>query len=110
MAIDTERGLSHGKSKNIEVLTGNCRSIVTDKATYTLKSGEAKLAQVIIWDAGTTWTLDFYDEVAGSGSKVWGWVSATGLGVFALQIPCHTGLTVVSGGTTAGGATIVWSD
>ena len=110
MAIDTDQGLATGSPQHTEISTGNARSIVTDKATYTLKTGESKLAQVIIWDAGTTWTLDFYDEVAGSGSKVWGWVSATGLGVFALQIPCHTGITVVSGGTTAGGATIVWSD
>lgn len=110
MAIDTDRGLATGKAREILVGTGNSRSVVTDKATYVLKTGESKLAQVIVWDAGTTWTLDFYDEVSGAGSKVWGWVSATGLGVYALQIPCHTGITVVSGGTTAGGATIVWSD
>lgn len=110
MAIDTDAGLASTPAVNIEVGTGNVRSIVTDKATYVLKTGECKLAQVIVWGAGTTWTLDFYDEVAGSGSQIWGWVSATGLGVYALQIPCHTGLTVVSGGTTAGSATIVWSD
>lgn len=110
MAIDTDIGLATGKQREIIVATGNGRSIITDKATYTLKTGECKLAQVIVWGAGTTWTLDFYDEVAGSGSQVWGWVTATGLGIYALQIPCHTGLTVVSGGTTAGSATIVWSN
>jgi hypothetical protein len=106
MAIDTEANAS--STQGMPVFTGRYRSIVTDKATYVLRSGPAKLAQVIVWDAGTTWTLDFYDETSGSGSKVWAWVSATGLGVYALQIPCATGLTVVSGGTTAGGCTIVW--
>ena len=110
MAIDTDVGAATGNPPDVQVSTGNARSIITDKATYVLKTGEAKLAQVIVWGAGTSWTLDFYDEVSGAGSQVWGWVSATGIGVYALQIPCHTGLTVVSGGTTAGSATVVWSD
>jgi hypothetical protein len=105
MAIDTQ-GTASGVQGEA-VFTGRYRSIVTDKATYVLRTGAAKLAQVIIWDAGSTWTLDFYDDVT-NAHQVWGWVSATGLGVYALQIPCNKGLTVISGGTTAGKATIVW--
>lgn len=107
MAIDTDSGQQANRPNKSRMSTGNVRSIVTDAATYTLHTGECKLGQLIVWDVGTTWTLDFYDEVSGSGSQVFAWVSATGLGTFALQIPCYTGLTVVSGGT-AGGATIVW--
>jgi hypothetical protein len=106
MAIDTDSAPIN--AKGVEVSDGNHRSIITDAATYTLRTGQCKLARVIVWAVGTTWTLDFYDEIAGSGSKVFGWLTATGLGIYELQIPCKTGLTVVSGGT-AGGATVVWS-
>lgn len=105
MAIDTD---VHTKLRGIVTWDGARRSIVTDKATYTLRSGPAKLSHIIVFDVGTSWTLDFYDETSGSGSLVWSWVSADGKGRHDLQIPCPTGLTVVSGGTTAGKVTIVW--
>lgn len=109
MAIDTDKGLEASPQQQMLVGTGTARSVVTDKATYLLHTGKCKLAQVIVWGAGSTWTLDFYDGIT-AVHPIWGWVSATGLGVYALQVPCYTGLTVVSGGTTAGSATIVWSE
>lgn len=105
MAIDTTG--SPNSVQGEAVYTGKYRSVVTDKATYILRSGPAKLAQVIVWGAGTSWTLDFYDDVT-NAHPVWSWVTATGLGIYALQIPCNKGLTVISGGTTAGSCTIVW--
>lgn len=106
MAIDTGGGANAIQGE--VVFTGRYRSVITDKATYTLRATAAKLAQVIVWGAGTTWTLDFYDSTGGTTKPVWGWVSATGLGIYALQIPCGNGITIVSGGGTAGSATVVW--
>ena len=106
MAIDTagfplnERGT--------EVSVGNHRSILIDKATYLLRSGQGKLAVLIIQTVGTSWTITVYDALSAvSGKEIVQWVTADGKGPFAYQIPCATGLTVVSGGT-AGKATIVW--
>jgi hypothetical protein len=107
MAIDTAGNALDGESQAVH--TGSHRSILTDKATYLLRTGQGKLAQIVVTNVGTTWTIDIYDAVtAASGKKIWEWVTADGKGTFAVQIPCSTGITVVSGGTTAGLAVVVW--
>lgn len=108
MAIDSAKSPQAGHGTIVS--TGQNRSILTDKATYALKAAAGRLAQIVVSDAGTTWTIDIYDDpgAATSGKKIWGWVSADGKGTFAVQIPCSAGITVVSGGTTAGLAVIVW--
>ena len=107
MAIDTAG--SANSVSGTEVYVGNQRSILSDKATYTLKASAGKLAVLIIQTVGTSWTITIYDALtAVSGKEIVQWVTADGKGPFAYQIPCVTGITVVSGGTTAGQATIVW--
>lgn len=107
MAIDSAG--SQSAVNGTEVHVGNQRSIVSDKATYTLKATAGKFAVLIIQTVGTTWTITVYDALtAVSGKEIVQWVTADGKGPFAYQIPCVTGITVVSGGTTAGQATIVW--
>lgn len=109
MAINTRHGPIIRGNNQISIVTGAYNSIVTDKATYTLKTEGGFCHQLVVGNVGTTWTLDFYDDQAGSNNKFFSWVTADGKGPFALQIPCNNGITVVSGGTTAGQASIVWS-
>jgi hypothetical protein len=108
MAIDTD-GVKNlpGTSANVNV--GNRRSLLTDKATYLLRTGQGKLGKLIIQTVGTTWTITIYDALSAvAGKEIVQWVTADGKGPFEYQIPCATGICVVSGGTTAGAATIVW--
>jgi len=109
MAISTAHGPIIRGNNQTSVVTGNQMSILTDKATYTLKSGSGTCHQLIVGNVGTTWTIDFYDDTAGSARKFFSWVTADGKGPFALQAPCSAGITVISGGSTAGQASIVWS-
>lgn len=107
MAIDTQQSASAVNGNVVHV--GRARSILSDKATYTLKSTPGKFAVLIIQTVGTAWTITVYDDTTNtSGKEVVQWVTADGKGPFAYQIPCSKGITVVSGGTTAGQATLVW--
>lgn len=104
MAASTRRGGAGGS----EIRTGQANSVITAAETNQLKDSAGKVGQIIVWDVGVTATLDLYDHASGNNNKVWGWVSADGKGVFALQIPMGLGIRVVTGGT-AGGWTIIWS-
>lgn len=108
MAVDTE-SVAALPSEGVAIYTGRNRSIISDKASYQLKTGMGKVGQLIIGDVGTTWTIDIYDDTATTAAKkIFGWVTAAGVGPFALQCPMKAGIRVVSGGTTAGVATLVW--
>lgn len=110
MAIDTDRGLTAQQPVVRDIAAGHARSILSDKATYLLVTGESKLGKLIVQTVGTTWTITIYDALtAVAGKEIVQWVTADGKGPFEYLIPCHTGICVVSGGTTAGQATIVWS-
>lgn len=104
MAATTRQAAPRGQQIN----TGDKASVITAAETNQLSIATGKVAQVVVWDVGTTATLDIYDNASASSGKVWGWVSADGKGTFAIQMPIQNGLRVVSGGTF-GGATIVWS-
>lgn len=97
-----------GGASGDQVYTGINNSVITAAETNQLKASAGKVGQVIVWDVGTTATLDLYDHATANSNKVWGWVSANGVGVFALQIPMGLGIRIVTGGT-AGGWTVVWS-
>jgi len=86
---------------------------ITDKATHVLKQGAGYLQGIVVNNAGTSWTLQIFDDVTATSPK------ATIAGATALTIPaagtslpydCHfsNGLTIVTAGTTAGSFTISW--
>ena len=107
MAIDTES--TDIAKQGTVIYTGRYRSILTDKATYLLAGRSGKFGQLVIQTVGTSWTITVYDALtAVAGKEIVQWVTADGKGPFAYQIPCKTGICVVSGGTTAGAATLVW--
>lgn len=104
MAANTRQGVPFGT----EIQTGIKASNITAAETNQLTTGPGKIGQVIVYDVGTTATIDIYDHASSNTNKMWGWVSANGVGVFALQLPIQAGIRVVTGGTF-GGATIVYS-
>lgn len=107
MAIDTAQAKAVGNSNSVN--DGSQRSILSDKATYLLKTGDARLARLVIQTVGTTWTITIYDALSAvAGKEIVQWVTADGKGPFTYQIPCGIGICVVSGGSTAGQATIVF--
>lgn len=108
MAIDTN-GYANLDGISSRLSAGNKRSILTDKATYLLRTGQGQVGKLIIQTVGTSWTITIYDALSAvSGKEIVQWVTADGKGPFEYLIPCATGICVVSGGTTAGAATIVW--
>lgn len=80
---------------------------ITTKTTTLIKSGAGTFARVII-QPGTADTLTFYDALTATGTPL------NTLTIVAtdrqIEYSCAfaTGLTVVSGGTTAGNYCIVW--
>lgn len=88
--------------------TGQNASVITASETNQLKTSGGFLGRVVVWGVGTTWTIDVYDDASANNNRVWGWVSANGVGAFDLRIPMQAGIRVVTGGT-AGAATVVWS-
>ena len=89
------------------VYTATKASAITAAETNQLSTGAGKVSHVLVWDVGTTATIDLYDHASANSNKMWGWVSADGKGTYALQLPIQAGVRVVTGGTI-GGATVVW--
>lgn len=91
-----------------ETSAGQKSSTITAAETNVLKAAPGKVARVIVWDVGTTATLDIYDDPDSNDSLRWGWVSADGKGTFDLEIPMGAAIRIVTGGTF-GKCTVVWS-
>lgn len=99
---------SQGGVRGTQVHHGHTSSVITAAETNQIKTGSGTLGRVVVWDVGTTATLDIYDATSGTTRKVFGWLSADGKINHELNIPLGTGLRVITGGTF-GGVTIVWS-
>jgi hypothetical protein len=82
---------------------------ITTKTTTTAKTGSGVLHGIVINKAGSADTLTVYDNTAGSGTTI-GTITVTSSVnfVFLYDVAFSTGLTVVSGGTTAGDYTVIW--
>lgn len=91
-----------------EIAVGQRRSTITAAEANNLKATPGKVGHVVVWDVGTTATIDIYDHASTNTDKAWGWVSANGIGTFNLQLPMGVGIRVVTGGTF-GACSIVWS-
>lgn len=81
--------------------TGSAYKIYTaTQGNTNLISRPGRVAQVIVWNVGTTATIDIYDDSGtGTTNHIWSWASADGKGVFALQIPVQSGIAVTVAGT-----------
>ncbi len=83
---------------------------IASKATFKLKFGPGKLRGVLVTNAGSSWTLQVFDNTTAAAPAIAGTSAFTvaAAGTFYNFGDCgfSTGLTVVSGGSTAGAATI----
>jgi hypothetical protein len=81
---------------------------IAASGTTTVKTGPGFLQSIVVNNAGTSWTLQVFDNVAGSGSAIAG-ASAFAMPAAGsvLKYGCHfsAGLTIVTSGT-AGSLTV----
>ena len=86
----------------------NAVVVLAEVNQLTIKTGH--LSHIVVWNVGTTFTVDVYDtaNATTTGTKVWSWVSADGKGTFPLQVPISAGIYVVTTGTP-GGLDIVYA-
>jgi hypothetical protein len=88
---------------------GNSYRNITTKATTAVKSGAGYLHSIVINKAGSADTLTIYDNTAASGTVIATiTVTASVNQVFLYDVAFSTGLTIVSGGTTAGDYTVTY--
>lgn len=79
--------------------TAAARKDLTANGTTNIKTLPGRLGQIVVWNVGTTATIDVYDDASGGTTNhCWSWATADGKGIFALQYPLVNGLTVVVAG------------
>ena len=81
-------------------------------STTTIKTGPGFLQGIVVNNAGTSWTLQIFDSVSGSGTAIGGGTAAFTVPVAGtnLNYDCgfSNGLTIVTAGTTPGSVTVAW--
>ena len=100
--------ITQGGQSGNEIFAGQSKCVITDASTTVIKAKRGKLAHVSIWNVGTTYTLDIYDDPATNNNRVWQWVTADGKKDVDLDFPMSNGITAITTGT-AGGITITFS-
>lgn len=80
---------------------------ITSKTTTVVKTGPGVLRRIVINAPGSSDTLTLYDNTAASGTKI-ATITVTAGFPYEYDALFSTGLTVVSGGTTAGDYTVLW--
>lgn len=84
-------------------------SNITTKTDTVVKTGAGVLHSIIINKPGSSDTLTVYDNTAASGTKIASiTVTASVNFVFLYDVAFTTGLTITSGGTTAGDYTATY--
>lgn len=78
---------------------GAQKAIIIGAETNQLVSAETVLRKIIVFDVGSTATLDIYDATSGTSNRVFKWVSADGKIQADVNIPMKNGLRVITGGT-----------
>lgn len=84
------------------------RTVVTANGTTQIKATPGKVSHVVVWGAGSGWTLALYDDPDSDDNQVWQFLSAHDVGTFAIQMPMKNGIRVVASGAVPGSATICW--
>ena len=87
---------------------GNAAIISASETNAGLKTGKGVLGRVFVTNVGSTATLKVYDDPTTSNNQLVDWASADGKVNWELNIPFTTGLTVITAGSTACTAVILW--
>jgi len=92
------------------VYAGTRKTVITSLGTTQVVTGTARVFKLLVYSAGTGWTVDIYDDTgAGTANRIWSYSSVDGKVALNLDVPMTTGIKVVSGGTTAGALVLVYS-
>ena len=78
--------------------------IASGASTTTVKSGKARICRLSITTPGTG-VLTIFDNTAASGNVLYNTVTNQATGVYEIQLPAETGLTVQN--TTSGPVAVV---
>lgn len=90
----------------VQTFQSNTYNNITTKTTTVVKSGAGVLMGITINKQGSTDTIQIYDNTAGSGTLIASITDTTKASVYNYDVAFATGLTIVSGGTTAGDYTV----
>lgn len=91
----------------VQTYQANSYVNITTKTTTVVKASAGTLARLIVNKLGSADTIALYDNTAGSGTLV-GTFTSPGVGSYTIDALMGTGITVVTGGTTAGDYTIIY--
>jgi hypothetical protein len=82
---------------------------ITTKTDTAVKASAGHLHAIVINKAGSSDTLTVYDNTAASGTKIASITVTASVGfVYLYDCAFSTGLTITSGGTTAGDYTVIY--
>lgn len=92
----------------VQIYTSNSYNNITTKTTTAIKAGAGTLERIVINKTGSADTITIYDSLAGSGTLI-GTITAPTVGMnLVYNCSFGTGLTIVTGGTTAGDYTVTY--
>lgn len=91
----------------VQVYQSNSYVNITTKTTTVVKASAGTIMRLMVNKLGTADTVAIYDNTAGSGTLVGTFTSAL-VGSYTIDATMGTGITVVTGGTTAGDYTIIY--
>lgn len=85
-------------------------AVITSNETNQLTTRAGKIGHVIVWGVGSGNTFNVYDTATGntSGTQIWQWVTATGIGTFVLQMPIQNGLFIQTTGGSVGNFSVMY--
>lgn len=95
-------------SNPVQIFVSNTYANITTKTTTTLKAGAGTLSRVVINKVGSADTIAIFDSLTGTGTLIGTITSGLEGNTFAYDCAFATGLTLVTGGTTAGDYTVVY--
>lgn len=80
---------------------------ITANGTFTLKTGQGALHDIVVNAPGSAWTLAVYDSTGGATSPI-AHVTVTATAPLLFDVEFVNGLTIVAAGTTPGDATVTF--
>lgn len=104
---DASTGAPVSLTDPVQTYQANSYINITTKTTTVVKGSAGTLTRLIVNKLGSADTIALYDNTAGSGTLV-GTFTAPTVGSYTIDALMGTGITVVTGGTTAGDYTIIY--
>lgn len=104
---DPITGLAVSMTDPVQINRSDTYASISTKTTTLVKSGAGTLAAIVVGTLGTVDTLTVYDALTATGTPI---ITITSplVGRLAFDVAFGAGLTIVTGGTTAGNYTVCY--